>query len=884
METLSKQRVALALAVFALPLTADEGHEFFETKIRPLLATHCHACHTGGALGNLRLDSREGVLKGGKSGVVVVPGKPEESLLIEAVRRTHVRLKMPPVGALSKDEVAALEEWIKRGVPWPDKIAEVHVASRVITAQERAFWSYQPVKKPTPPSVSDTAWPKTDIDRFILAKLEAAKLKPAAPADQRTWARRVALDLTGLPPTPAEVDAYVSDASPAAKEKMIDRLLESPHYGERWARHWLDLARYSDGQLAADVDTPFRNAWRYRDWVVEAFNKDLPYNLFVKAQIAADLFDDTAAHRAGLGFQALGAGANDQVDVTTKVFLGLTVGCAQCHDHKYDPIPTKDYYSLLGIFRSSQSAEHPLVPEAEVKSYNAQKAKIDALKEILKDYLADQTKQLVDLQARDTARYMVAVWKNKDEEAGLDTETLKKWKIYLAARGDKEHPYLKPWYELLDKKPTEEQVQAEAARYQQFVLELLEEAKEVDDKNYVAFGGKKGQKNENTRQYTNIVSLPVLKFYQWREIANGPYNIDGFRAPAGVLFYDAKAVRPYLGGLAKQFAERLDAEILALEKDLPPIYPFVHAVKEAEKPADIPIAVRGDTKVPGEIAPRRFLQILREGEPEPYLKGSGRAQLAGEIADPRNPLTARVMVNRIWQHHFGRGIVRTPSNFGRMGERPTHPELLDYLAARFVESGWSVKAIHREILLSSAYAQSTGNPGASEADADNKLLSRFDLQHRLDMETLRDSVLSVSGKLDSKLGGEAKPMSDENARRSLYLTVSRTRLDTTMSLFDFPDANSSVDARPSTAGPLQGLYWLNSKFVAQQARALDERLTKEAGTEAKARIDHAYRLLYARPPDAEELKIGIEYVTAGAKAWPTYLQALLGSGEFSSVN
>ncbi|MBM3769403.1 MAG: DUF1553 domain-containing protein, partial [Acidobacteria bacterium] len=429
----------------------------------------------------------------------------------------------------------------------------------------------------------------------------------------------------------------------------------------------------------------------------------------------------------------------------------MTVGCAQCHDHKYDPIPTKDYYSLLGVFRSTQTAEHALVDPTEVKRYEDQKKRIDDLKEILADYLADQTKQLVDLLARDTSRYLVAAWKNI-EDPSLDKETQNRWKEYLDNRTDKEHPYLKSWYEVVDSKPTEAQVRSEAERYQKFLLELLDEAKEVDDKNYVAFGGKKGQKNENTRQYTNIVSLPVLKFYQWREIANGPYNIDGFRAPAGVLFYNAKQIRRFLGGLSKAYVEKLEAEIKDLEKDLPQMYPFVHAVKESAQPADVRVAIRGDNKTLGEVAPRRFLQVLREGEPAPFKQGSGRAQLAEAIVDPKNPLTARVMVNRIWQHHFGRGIVRTPSNFGRMGERPTHPELLDYLASRFIETNWSMKAIHREILLSNTYAMSTANP-AAEKDPDNKLLSRFELKHRLDMETLRDSVLAVSGKLDTKIGG-----------------------------------------------------------------------------------------------------------------------------------
>ncbi len=853
-------RPSVALIACAVPLLAADPGEFFESKIRPLLATHCHACHTGGALGNLRLDSREGILKGGKSGKVVIEGKPEASLLIEAVKRTHVRLKMPPVGALSPAEVASLEEWVRIGLPWPEKQQTVQTTTAKITPEQKAFWSFKPLPAPTTAS----------IDSLIDARLKAASITPAKPADPRTWLRRVTLSLTGLPPTPEDADAF---AAKPDKAKAVDRLLASPHYGERWARHWLDLARYADGQLAASTDTPLPNAWRYRDWVIDAFNKDLPFNTFAKAQIT-----EVPGHTAGLGFQALGAGANDQLDVTTKVFLGLTVACAQCHDHKYDPIPTKDYYSLLGVFRSSQTVEHPLVDNSQVERYKAQKKKVDDLKEILTDYLAEQTKQLTDLLARDTARYLVATWNNKPE--GLDEETFKRWKTYLADE-NKEHPYLKPWYDLLKSNPTEQQVKAEAEKYQQFVLELLDEAKEVDDKNYVAFGGRKGQKNENTRQYTNIVSLPVLKFYQWRELAYRPYVTDGFRAPAGVFYYDAKQIDRFLGGIAKNYVEKLRAEIKAAESDLPPIYPFLHSLKDADKPADVKVALRGDPKTPGEVAPRRFLQALCPGEPELYSQGSGRDQLAADIL--RHPLAARVIVNRVWQHHFGKGLVRTPSNFGRMGERPTHPELLDQLAARFVAGGWSIKKLHRDILLSETYGRATA--ASADADPDNKLLAHFPLQPRLEMETIRDSVLHVTGQLDPTPGGAPSAITDDNKRRSLYLTVSRTRLDPAMALFDFPDANNTTDERAVTAGPLQGLYWLNSDFVIKQAKALNDRLSREAGTANEARIQRAYKLLYARPADPGELKLGIEYLTsAGPNAWPKYLQALLGSSEFSSVN
>ncbi len=407
-------RVVAAFLGCALSLTAaSDDSEFFESKIRPLLAANCHSCHTNGALGGLRLDSREAILKGGKSGPAVVTGKADESLLIQAVRRTHIRIKMPPVGPLSPAEVESMVDWVNRGLPWPEKQEQeqVQATATVITPAQRAFWSFQPVKKIAPLKVKEEAWVRTPVDRFVLAKLEEKGLQHAGSASKRAWLRRVTLDLIGLPPTPEDADAFEADHSAKAKEKVIDRLLSSPHYGERWGRHWLDLARYSDGQLAADKDTPLPNAWRYRDWVVNAFNNDLRYDTFVKAQIAADLLPETKDHLPGLGFQALGAGSNDQVDVNTKVFLGLTVGCAQCHDHKFDPIPTKDYYSLLGIFESTKMDEHPLVSKEAVEKYKTQKKKVDDLKEILNDYLAEQTKQLTDLLAR--ARQYAEVQDNR---------------------------------------------------------------------------------------------------------------------------------------------------------------------------------------------------------------------------------------------------------------------------------------------------------------------------------------------------------------------------------------------------------------------------------------------------------------------------------------
>ena len=870
------------LLTLAVPVaSAGEEADFFEAKVRPILVANCYGCHTNTAMGGLRLDSRDAMVRGGNSGAVIVPGKPEESVLIQAVRRTHAKLKMPPATALKADEIAALESWVSKGAHYPEA-----PATRLSAAVAQSFWSFQPLSKIAVPKADRAA---TGVDAFLATKWKEKGIRPNAPADRSTLIRRVTLDLTGLPPTPEETAAFLGDKSPEAFRKVVDRLLASPHYGERWARYWLDLARYSDGLLAAGTDTPLPNAYRYRDWVVESFNKDLPYDRFVKAQIAADLLPESERGplMAGLGFQAIANDANDQVDVTTKVFLGMTVGCAQCHDHKYDPIPTRDYYSLLGIFRSSNIDKHALVSDAEVQAFEKQKKLVDEQKERIEEFLQGQQKLLVDALARRTADYVVAAWLTLQGDAagaanikGLDGETLKRWVAYLKDR-NKEHPYMNDLYAGLEGKPSLAQVRAAAQKYQAFVLQLIEDSKEVDDKNYVAFGGKKGMKDERTRQYTNIVALPVLKFYQWRELASGPYNIDGFRAPAGIYYYSTKEMLRWLSGFAKDHHDNLLEELKALEAKLPPQYPFLHTLKDKEKPADIKIALRGDPRTPGDLAPRGFLTALRD-KPEHFDRGSGRLQLAEAIA--AHPLTARVMVNRIWQHHFGTGIVRSPSNFGQMGDRPSHPELLDYLARKLIDSGYSLKSVHREILLSEAYALSADpNLEAAKVDPDNRLYWRANPRPRLDMEALRDSVLAVSGRLDRSMGGEAKPFSDSNSRRSLYLTVSRTRLDSTMSLFDFPDPNTTTEERPTTLGPLQGLFFLNSKFIREQSLALEARLGKECGEDAKARIDRAYRLLYARQPEPQEIELGIEYVNKGGGDWARYLQVLLGSGEFTSV-
>jgi mono/diheme cytochrome c family protein len=690
--------------------------EFFEKQVRPLLAERCQQCHgPDKQKGGLRLDSRAALLEGGDSGPAVVPGQPDQSRLVQAVRYAD-ELRMPPKGKLPGDQVAVLAAWVKMGAPWPEA-TEVRTAAPAsgltVTAKDREFWSFRPVREPPPPQVRDASLPRSPIDRFVLAKLEEQGLSPVAAADKRTLIRRATFDLIGLPPTPAEVDAFLADPSPGAFAKVVDRLLASQHYGERWARHWLDVARFGEDQAHTFQARKYPDGFRYRDWVIQAFNADMPYDRFVTEQIAGDLLDgpDRAGRLAALGFFALGPvyygkatadELDDRVDTLTRGFLGLTVACARCHDHKFDPIPTRDYYSLAGVFASTDYKEYVLTPDGGIDA----KA------------VSDPT----DKMARD-------------------------------------------------------------------------------------------KKKDATRK------------------------------------------------------------------------PVVHALAEGAKPANLRVAVRGNPANLGEEAPRRFLTVLTGEKAPAFTDGSGRLELARAVASKDNPLTARVMVNRVWMHHFGRGIVGTPSNFGSLGERPTHPELLDYLAARFTANGWSVKALHREIMLSATY-QLGSRPDERNArvDPENRLLWRMN-RRRLEVEPWRDAMLAVAGNLDPTVGGPSADLAaPDNRRRTLYGAVSRHNLDPLLRLFDFPDPNLTSDRRPVTSVPLQQLFVLNSDFMARQSKALAARVTAEVSDDT-ARIRYAFQLVYGRAPSDREVRLGTEFLVGGSPAaWEKFAQVLLSANEFAFVD
>ena len=869
--------LAAAIPAFLAQSPGSVDADFFETKIRPLFAEKCYACHTEARMGGLQLDTREHFLKGGKSGPVAVPGDPDASLLVKALRY-EANPKMPPTAKLAAEQIASVEAWVKAGAVWPqDAKAALTSPPYKITAEQRAFWSFEQVKAVPPPDVKDANWARTEIDRFIAAKLEARGLHPVRRADRRTLVRRATYDLTGLPPTAEEVDTFEHDRSPDAFATVIDRLLASPRYGERWGRLWLDVARYSDDRLDSERDNPYPASFRYRDWVIQAIQNDVPYDVFVKAQIAGDQLPDHEKYEAGLGFYALSPEMqDDRVDATTRAFLGLTVACAQCHDHKYDPIPTRDFYSLMGIFRNTDLREVPLAPKQTVDVYKEQNALIQKKERELKEYVAAQSAQLGLILASETARYLLASGQLSSEVtdttagAVLDQETLARWTKYLAETA-KQHPFLKDWYAATAQ---DERAKA-AAEFQAQVLAVIAEKTHVDDENHVRLGL---DPTRDDLSKANLVSLDRAKFGLWEDMLGD----------RGVLHYgdsrkeEAKIDR-FLSGVWLGHLTDLRAQLAALKKGLPPAYPVLQTIADKEKPEEQHVWIRGDQNNPGDLAPPHFLTILSPAEPKPFQRGKERLELAEAIASPANPLTARVIVNRVWQQHFGYGLVRTPSNFGSQGDRPSHPELLDYLAGRFVREGWSLKKLHREIMLTAVYGLSDESSGRNYAeDPDNRLLWRYNRRH-LDAESLRDSLLYISGKLDLQAGGPAVRLDKENNRRTVYAYISRRQLDPMLALFDFPNPNSTSEQRLQTTVPLQKLFFMNSPFVIDQSAALSARVAANASSDDQ-RITATYRFVLQRDPTPEERRLAHKFISGNAGAWPEYTQVLLSSNEFTDLN
>ena len=804
------------------PLSKEDG-EFFEKSIRPILVEKCYSCHSAQAKkekklkGELLLDSRQGVSAGGESGEIVTAHDPEQSRLILGIRWTDPDFQMPPKDKLNAQQIAALERWVKLGAPDPREaaaIAKPGGGTKKIDLEEgRKWWAFQPVE-PLDVTVKDDAhWAKQKIDRFVLAKLRENHLEPSDTADRAVLIRRAYLDLTGLRPTYERVEAFVKDDSPEAYESLVEQLLASPRYGERWGRYWLDVVHYGEDNYTGEATTPpFPFAWRYRDWVIEAINKDVPYDRFVKLQLAADLLPDTPRKDlVALGFLGAAPGYHkdgrlskdvvetlytddwdERVDTVSRGLLGLTVACARCHDHKFDPIPTADYYSLAGVFASTVQAPRPL---AEIDPAAETKFMVDTQRIFYRSYVAnllrDDPGTKVAEAHQKVLRYAAEMEQMLEENAGL-REKHPEMYSYLSQLAKRPNPY-----------PDEPKTQPAPAA------------------GGVAGGGRgRGRRGASTE--------PLFQ-----AVYDAGFWVDGS-----------------------------DPDLTMLD------------IRPGE-PRDLNILPGGNVTKPGPPAPRGFLSVLAKGNPK-FLQGSGRGELAERIFSDAAPLSARVIVNRAWAWHFGKPLVATPSDFGAQGEKPTHPQLLDDLAARFIRNGYSLKWLHREIMLSAAYCQaSRPREDAARVDPSNRFLWRMN-PRRLDVEAYRDCLLQAGGSLDERLGGPSMDLDQTgNTRRTVYGRVSRDRLSNVLQLYDFPNATMHSPQRETTTSPLQQLFVMNSAFIQERAEALAKSVEREPDNNAKAR--GMYRRLLGRDPGENELKLAEQYLEQATPA--QYAQALLATNE-----
>ena len=796
-----------------------KGIEFFEKRIRPMLVQHCYECHSGRSKdlqGGLLLDTREGIRRGGESGHAVVPENLADSLLLSAIRFED--FEMPPEKQLPENVIADFEKWIKMGAPDPRDGSPSSLRPEIDFDAAREFWSFQPLQQTPPPSVVDTTWPHSDIDRFILARLELNGLRPVVDADPVVLVRRVYFDLIGLPPTPAQVDEFVADPSPAALRELIDRLLDSPQYGERWGRHWLDVVRYGES-TGMERNFTYPYAWRYRDYVIKSFYEDKPFDQFITEQVAGDLLpyetiQERNEHLIATGMLAMGTKSlnepnkekftmdvvDEQIDVTTQAILGLTASCARCHDHKFDPIPQKEYYALAGIFCSTET----FYGTGGIRG-NRRAGRLLALEP-------------------DRVRPVAASGASRKEQTKLT-----------------------------------KQLKSARKKLQQFRKQATKE--------------------------------PAAK----SNVAKTQAQVKKLQRQLAVLKRNASS--------APQANESANA-ILAM------------AVGDAAQPADTQIRIRGNANERGDTTPRGFLTILSRGQaPQIDSSGSGRLQYAQWLVRRDNPLTARVAVNRVWQHLFGRGIVSTVNNFGANGDRPTHPRVLDYLATQFIQNGWSTKHVIRTVMNSRVYQLSSSSSARAESiDPNNHLLWKMN-QRRLEVEALRDAMLAASGQLDSTpgKGSIVQSVGDgdigrtlrtdrfavSSVKRSVYLPIVRGVVPEMFHVFDFPHPSIIFGQRDVTTVPTQALYMMNSPFVIEHAHHFARRVRDEEPLDEAQRVALAYRIALTRSPMSSELDQALQFIgtasaslqgekltsdEANVEAWAGFCQALFACAEFRYVD
>lgn len=931
MDTAMLRVMLIVVGLSSQGLLADEGGDFFERHVRPVLVAKCLECHGDESPeGGLRLTSRTSLFNGGQSGPAALEKKPAESLLIQAIEQRG-KLKMPPDGKLTDSEIASLTKWVELGAPWPETTGKLGKPRPefAITDADRQHWSFQLIANPPIPSTILGQWRRNSIDGFVLSKFEKEGLKPAPAADRRTLIRRAYIDMIGIPPTWDETQAFVQDPLPTdeAFVKVVDFLLQSPRYGERWGRHWLDVARYADtkdGVLMYGDDRIRPYAYTYRDYVIRALNEDTPFDKFIHEQLAADLIEPKVEpwRLAAMGYLTLGRMfdnnihdiIDDQIDTVSRGFLGLTVSCARCHDHKYDPVSTADYYSLYGVFASS---EVPLdLPAAGTA------ATADAI-EFEKQYVAkrDDVRNFRDQQfteLTETARsrigdYLIHVATTKPDPLetaifflSLAPEDLRppvvaRWRRLLEQTSLDKDPVFLPWHLLL------------AGDVKVSALEPEQVARARQQWDELPAGTKAGQINPFVREALNKATLStrsdvgrvygdlLKRLYEESKSSSSEAEPSADEATTAAakkqllelvvgrdnpLYFPKSQTRRYM---SRQQTDQYGGKLQELDRMA---VKSVHAtpramvLNDAESPFNPRIFVRGNPTQLGNPVDRQFLQILSGPDRKPFGPGSGRLDLARAIGNSKNPLTARVMVNRVWMHHFGEPLVSTPSDFGKRSTPPVHAELLDHLATEFIKRGWSLKSLHRMILLSATWQQSTTDRESRNLDVALAPRSR-----RLSFEAMRDSLLAISGRLEHRDGGRPIDIADPLSRcRTVYGLVDRQSLPGMFRAFDFASPDQSVERRPRTMVPQQALFALNSPFVIEQAKGLMLRSDVVAVAGIPERIVQLYRIVFTREPTLEEIASCTEFLTAPQDAtstlsrWEQLAQVLLCSNELMYVD
>jgi hypothetical protein len=902
---------------------------FFENKVRPILADNCFECHGPKKQeAGLRLDSRERVLKGSDNGPVVSVGEPDQSLLVAAVRRGG-DVEMPPEKVLPAEAVATIEDWVRRGLPWP--LDDTGTTSQ--TADPAAHWAFQPIRRPALPAVQAADWPRNAVDRFILARLESAALRPAPPADRKTLIRRATFTLLGLPPTPDDVAAFEQDDSPEAFTRLIDRLLTSPRYGERWGRYWLDIARYADNKGYIFFEEPkYPWAYTYRDYVVESLNEDLPYDRFISEQLAADQLDlgDDRSRLRALGFLTVGGHfmnnvhdiQDDRIDVVTRGLMGLTVTCARCHDHKFDPVTQADYYGLYGVFRS---CTEPLIPPLftvppDTDEYRQFDAELTKRLAALDDFIHKKHTELVTSARERVGEYLMAAYNTKDqpstegfmllnEPGDLHPYVVQRWWVHLDRVKRGFDPIWSVWHEfaalpsegfateaavvcerLRNRNPAEPQfnalvVQAMTEPPPQTMQEVADRLANLLKETESQWAAAKQQALDNGAPEPPGLNEPGRE--QLRLVFHGEGSPPNIPLLSGWGFLTLLPDRPAQGEFEKLLKE---VEQWSMTGAGAPARAMV--LLDSTEPYQPRVFLRGNSDRPGADVDRRFPAFL-DHDGAPFTQGSGRLELARHIASPDNPLTARVLVNRVWLHHFGIGLVPTPGDFGLRCDPPSHPDLLNWLASEFMAHGWSLKWLQREILLSATWQQGAAADAATTArardvDADNRLLWQRTAR-RLDFEGTRDALLAVSGRLSDALGGPPVDLFADPTppRRTLYGFMDRLDMPNLLRTFDVPTPDTTSPQRDTTTVASQALFLMNGPWARTAAADLLNRPEVRAAMGTEERTERVYQLLFSRMPTADEQQMATAYLGTEPmedEDWVRLIHALLLTNEFVFVD